>query len=240
MGKTKIQWTGSTWNPVTGCSKTSAGCANCYALTMAKRLKAMGQPKYRNEFRVTMHPDCLTEPNRWRKPRLAFVCSMADLFHADVTDAFIGDVFDVMRSTPKHTYQVLTKRPDRMVSFAENIEWPANVWAGVTIEANAYVERADSLREIPARVRFVSAEPLLDSLPDLDLTGIDQLIVGGESGRRSRPMNPEWVRDLRDRCAGEKVSFFFKQWGGVNKKLAGRELDGRTWDEMPQFGGGAA
>lgn len=308
----KIEWTDETWNPVTGCDRVSPGCDNCYALTMAKRLKAMGAAHYQNDgdprtsgpgFGVTCHPDALDVPLRWRKPRRVFVNSMSDLFHQEVPYRFIRDVFNVMRccdggtnadgTRPSHTFQVLTKRPQRMAMSAANRELgydperpPANIWLGTSIESDRYAWRADHLRSTPAAVRFLSLEPLLGPVPSLDLTGIDWVIVGGESGHGARPMHPEWVRDIRDRCQAAGVRFFFKQWGEwvpyeqdpqppfwmsqhgtsidghhlpaeltegepvgawwapdcldepvvyrkVGKKQAGRELDGRTWDEYP-------
>lgn len=234
MRKSKIAWTESTWNPVTGCTKISAGCHNCYAATMAGRLKAMGQDKYANGFEVTVHPDCLDEPRHWTRPQMVFVCSMADLFHDDVRDEFIKSVFAVMAETPQHTYQVLTKRSGRLASLAPELTFAPNIWVGVTIENNDYVHRADDLRQVPAAVRFISAEPLLGPLADLDLTGIDQVIVGGESGKGWRRMDPDWARDLRDRCVDEGVAFFFKQYAGFQPKKLGRELDGVIWDEMPR------
>lgn len=230
---TSISWTEETWNVCTGCTKVSAGCANCYAKREAPRMKASHPVRYRNGFDLTLQPKDLDKPRHWRKPRLVFVCSMSDLFHEDVPDAYLHQVFDVMEECSQHTFQVLTKRPERMLSFSESISWPANVWAGTTIERNDYVSRADTLRQVPSAVRFISAEPLLGPLPDLDLTSIDQLIVGGESGRGWRPMEADWVRDLRDRCVTESVGFHFKQWAGLHPKKLGRDLDGRTWDEMP-------
>jgi protein gp37 len=237
MSKTEIAWSKFSWNPVTGCTKISEGCMNCYMFRDAKRLKAMGQKKYVNGTAVTLHPECLDEPKGWKQPQLVFVCSMADLFHHDVPDDFIVKVFAVMRECPQHTFQVLTKRSERMAEFAKTIEWPSNVWAGTTVENNDYVFRADHLRRVPADVHFISAEPLLGPLPDLDLTGIDQLIVGGESGSGWRPIEIDWVRDLRDRCLDANVSFFFKQYAGFRPKKLGRELDGRVWDQMPSVDG---
>ena len=251
---TTIEWTNETWNPTTGCDQISPGCDNCYALTMAKRLKAMGSAKYQADgdprtsgpgFKLTEHPDALDLPARWKKPRKVFVNSMSDLFHTQVTDEFIGQVWDVMAHCPQHTFQILTKRPQRMAqalgpngcgfyAFEGPVPCPQpNVWLGTSIETDRYTFRADHLRNTPAAVRFLSLEPLLGPLPSLDLTGIDWVIVGGESGRGARPMDPDWVRDLRDRCVSVGVPFFFKQWGGENKKATGRVLDGRTWDEYP-------
>lgn len=234
MGHTsEIEWTESTWNPVTGCTKLTSGCKNCYAERMAKRLQAMGQPNYRNGFAVTLQPQMLGLPLRWRKPQHVFVNSMSDLFHADVPLEYIQRVFTVMREAEWHTFQVLTKRADRLEELDREIEWPRNVWMGVSVENRVVTHRIDSLRRTGACVKFLSIEPLLGPVPNLDLTGIDWVIVGGESGPRSRPMSDEWVRDVRDQCASARVPFFFKQWGGTNKKRTGRELDGRTWDEMP-------
>ena len=250
---TGIEWTEATWNPVTGCDTISPGCDHCYARTLAKRLKAMGNPKYQADghpvpsgpgFAVTCHPTALALPYRWRKPRTVFVNSMSDLFHARVPGAFIRDVFTVMAATPQHTYQVLTKRPARARAEALMLPWPPNVWLGVSVEHRRYTWRIDELRRTPAAVRFISAEPLLSGLsslppgisdkPDLDLSGIGWVIAGGESGPGYRPPQAEWFRDLRDRCTAAGVPFFFKQWGGPTPKANGRLLDGRTWDEMPE------
>jgi protein gp37 len=309
QGSSAIEWTEQTWNPVTGCDRVSPGCAHCYALEMAPRLRAMGNPKYQHvrdggrssgpAFGVTLHPHELERPLRWRRPRIVFVNSMSDLFHDEIPYEFIRDVFNVMRSCdggvtaatgrrrPRHVFQVLTKRPERMLELARSRKLgfdpgspPSNVWLGVSIENRRYVHRADLLRETPAAVRFISAEPLLGPLvphgrsyddtkwgwytarhfgsewnddPGLNLEGIDWLIVGGESGPRHRPMRPEWVRGLRDVCQRDHddivgldrpyeafpqwarcgTAFFFKQWGGRTPKAGGRELDGRTWDEIP-------
>lgn len=228
-----IEWTDTTWNPLTGCTKISPGCKHCYAERMARRLKAMGQPNYANGFQLTLHDDMVEQPLKWRKPRRVFVNSMSDLFHKDVPDAFILRVFGVMRRAPQHRFQVLTKRSQRLAHLARKIEWPANVWMGVSVETADYTFRVDDLRRTGAAVKFLSVEPLLGPLPALDLSGIDWVIVGGESGPGARPMAPEWVADLRDQCVAADVAFFFKQWGGVNKKKTGRTLAGRTWDEMP-------
>ncbi|MBI5191249.1 MAG: phage Gp37/Gp68 family protein [Nitrospirae bacterium] len=233
MGNTTIQWTDKTWNPVTGCTKVSNGCKHCYAATMAKRLKAMGQPNYTNGFELTLHPHMLGHPLRWKKPARIFVNSMSDLFHRDVPLEYIQQVFDVMRKTPQHEYQVLTKRAERLAAVSRSLSWPDNVSMGVTVESADYLHRIDHLRGTGAKVKFLSLEPLLGHLSGLDLTGIDWVIVGGESGPGARPMNPEWVRKIRDKCVAAGVPFFFKQWGGVRKKTAGRILDGRTWDETP-------
>ena len=240
--KSSIEWTEATWNPTTGCDRTSPGCDHCYALTLAKRLKAMGVEKYQNDgdsrtsgpgFRLTTHDDVLAVPGSWKQSRLVFVNSMSDLFHEAVTDDFIKAVFDVMRDTPRHTYQVLTKRSRRLLQIASHLDWPPNVWMGVSVENAKYRFRIKHLREVPAAVRFVSAEPLLAPLGDVNLEGIDWVIAGGESGPSARPMDISWGRDLRDQCLEANVKFFFKQWGGRTPKAGGRELDGRTWDDLP-------
>lgn len=235
-----IEWTDTTWNPLTGCTKISPGCKHCYAERMARRLKAMGQPNYANGFRLTLHEDMVEEPLRWKRPRRVFVNSMSDLFHKDVPDAFILRVFGVMRKAPQHRFQVLTKRSQRLAQLAPRIEWPANVWMGVSVENADYAFRIDHLRQTGAAVKFLSIEPLLGPLPDLDLTGIDWVIVGGESGPGARPMASEWATEIRDQCVAAGVAFFFKQWGGVNKGKTGRTLAGRTWDEMPDVESTAA
>ncbi len=238
-----IEWTGATWNPTTGCDRTSSGCDNCYAMTLSKRLKAMGSAKYQSDgdhatsgpgFGLTMHHDALEVPKRWRTPRTVFVNSMSDLFHPRVTEEFITRVFDVMQATPQHTYQVLTKRSRRLAELAPRLPWPTNIWIGTSIETERYSYRADHLRRVAeAAVRFLSLEPLLGPLPNLNLTGVSWVIVGGESGNAHRSLDIEWVRDLRDRCVAAGVCFFFKQYGGRTPKAGGRDLDGRTWDEMP-------
>ena len=228
-----IEWTESTWNPVTGCTKISPGCAHCYAERMARRLHAMGQPNYRNGFRVTMHEHALGLPLKWKKPQTIFVNSMSDLFHEDLPEDFIRRVFGVMEQGDWHRFQVLTKRSARLAKLAPVLPWPDNVWMGVTVESCDYVNRIDDLRNVPAAVRFLSLEPLLGPLPNLDLRDINWVIVGGESGPGARPMDPDWACDIRDQCDRANVPFFFKQWGGVNKKKAGRLLDGRTWDQIP-------
>ncbi len=228
-----IEWTESTWNPVTGCTKVSAGCKHCYAERMAGRLEAMGQPNYRNGFRLTLQPQMLELPLRWKKPQTIFVNSMSDLFHRDVPLDYVQQVFDVMRRAHWHRFQVLTKRADRLAKVSPKIDWPPNVWMGVSVESDEFVGRIDQLRTTGAAVKFLSLEPLLGPLPGLDLDGMDWVIVGGESGPGARPMDATWVADLRDQCASADVAFFFKQWGGKNKKRAGRVLDGRTWDELP-------
>jgi len=234
--KTSIEWTDSTWNPVTGCTKISAGCRHCYAERMSRRLHAMGHPRYANGFEVTLHEDVLDLPLHWTKPRMIFVNSMSDLFHRDVPLHFIRRVFDTMRESPQHIFQVLTKRAERLARIADKLEWSPNIWAGVTVEARSYVSRIDSLRQVPAAVRFVSLEPLLEPIRRLPLNGIQWVIVGGESGPGARPIRPEWVRSVCAHCLAAGTPFFFKQWGGVNKKRNGRELDGETWDQYPKAG----
>jgi len=229
-----IEWTESTWNPVTGCTKISQGCKNCYAERMSKRLLAMGQPNYADGFKLTMHEHVLELPLKWKKPQTIFVNSMSDLFHKDVREDFIQKVFDIMNRAPWHTFQILTKRADRLAEISDRLLWGKNIWMGVSVESADYKFRIDLLRETKAQVKFISFEPLIDSVGKVNLKNIDWTIVGGESGPRARYMSPEWVADLRDQCLVQKVPFFFKQWGGVNKKKAGRLLDGRTWDEMPQ------
>lgn len=235
-----IEWTEATWNPVTGCTKVSPGCAHCYAERMTRRLKAMGQPKYANGFKLTTHPACLDQPLSWKKPRMIFVNSMSDLFHKGVPPSFIQDAFDVMRQASQHTFQVLTKRSRRLLELNPEIDWPDNVWMGVSVENRDYTFRIDHLRKTSAYVKFLSLEPLLGPLPHPDLSGIDWVIVGGESGPGARPMAEEWVVDIRNQCVASDVPFFFKQWGGVRRKEAGRELNGRTWDQMPAFAAAAA
>lgn len=241
--KSPIEWTESTWNPTTGCDRVSAGCDNCYALALAGRLKAMGSAKYQRDgdprtsgpgFGVTLHPGALDVPRRWRAPRMIFVNSMSDLFHAQVPVEFVQQVFTVMRETPQHTYQLLTKRARRMRRLAPQLDWPANLWMGVSVESADVLDRVDDLRHVPAAIRFLSCEPLLGSLHGIDLTGIGWVIGGGESGRDARPLDREWIRQLRDVSTGARVPFFFKQWGGRTAKSGGRELDGRTWSEYPE------
>ena len=233
-----IEWTETTWNPVTGCTKISPGCKNCYAERMAFRLQAMGQPNYRNGFQVTLHERMLPLPLEWKKPRMIFVNSMSDLFHKDVPEEFIEKTFAVMRKASWHTFQVLTKRSDRLREIEEKIDIPKNVWLGVSVECEDYLSRIDDLRAVNVSVKFLSLEPLIGPLPGLDLKGIDWVIVGGESGPGARPMQEEWVTDIRDICLASNVPFFFKQWGGVIKKRAGRVLEGRTWDQMPVLNAG--
>jgi protein gp37 len=219
-----IEWTEATWNPLTGCDKISPGCTHCYAERMSLRLKLMGQPNYKNGFELALHPHALELPLKWRKPQRIFVNSMSDLFHKDVPAEFIQQVFATMRQASWHRFQILTKRSDRLAAMAGAIDWPANVWMGVSVESAEYAFRIDHLRTVGARVRFLSVEPLLGPIPDLDLRDIQWVIVGGESGPGARPMSKEWVIEIRDQCAAAKVPFFFKQWGGVNKKKTGREL----------------
>jgi protein gp37 len=237
-----IEWTQVTWNPTTGCDRVAAGCDNCYALALAKRLKAMGVDKYQTDgdprtsgpgFGVAIHPKALEQPYKWRSPRVVFVNSMSDLFHAKVPIGFVRDVFDVIRDTPQHTYQVLTKRSHRLARFGDKLDWPDNLWMGVSVESADVVDRIDHLRAVPAAIRFLSCEPLLSPLPSLNLSNIDWVIVGGESGHHARPMPHEWACEIRDQCTSADVAFFFKQHGGRTPKANGRVLEGRTWDEMP-------
>lgn len=228
-----IEWTESTWNPLTGCTKVSAGCKHCYAERMAKRLHAMGQPNYANGFKLTMHEHVLEKPLEWKTPQTIFVNSMSDLFHKNVPVAFIQRALDVMRRANWHRFQVLTKRSERLLELNPLIDWPDNVWMGVSVENADYAFRIDHLRETGAKVKFLSLEPLLGPLSHLDLGGISWVIVGGESGPGARKMDEGWVKDIRNQCLSARVPFFFKQWGGVHKKKAGRELEGRIWDEMP-------
>lgn len=231
--KTHIEWTEATWNPVTGCTKVSDGCKNCYAATMAKRLHAMNNPRYINEFKLTLHPDLVSLPLTWKGPRRIFVNSMSDLFHKDIPVEFIQDVFHTMEKASWHTFQVLTKRSERLSEISKQLPWPSNVWQGVSVENERVLHRINELRLVPAHVRFLSIEPLLGPLDNLNLEGIHWVIVGGESGHGARPMNEEWVTSIRDQCLEQNVAFFFKQWGGVQKHRHGRELEGRTWDEFP-------
>ncbi|WP_445270367.1 DUF5131 family protein [Streptomyces sp. DSM 41634] len=240
--RSSIEWTEATWNPTTGCDRVSSGCDNCYALTLAKRLKAMGSAKYQNDgdprtsgpgFGLTVHADALGVPYGWKSPRTVFVNSMSDLFHARVPLDFVRRVFEVMADTPQHTYQVLTKRARRLRQVADRLEWPANVWMGVSVETAKELPRVDDLRQVPAAVRFLSCEPLLGPLTGLDLDRIDWVIAGGESGAGHRPLEADWVTGIRDACVDAQVAFFFKQWGGRTPKAGGRLLDGRTWDQLP-------
>ena len=233
MAQSAIEWTDSTWNPVTGCDKISPGCKFCYAEVMARRLHAMGQPNYADGFKLTLQPHMLNKPLEWKKSQVIFVNSMSDLFHDDVPLTYIKEVFDVMRRAHWHEFQVLTKRAERLAELSPHLPWPKNVWMGVSVENEKYTSRIDHLRRTTAAVKFLSIEPLLGPIPHLDVTGIDWVIVGGESGRTPRPLQESWVLEIMDQCQTANVPFFFKQWGGVNKKAAGRELLGRTWDDMP-------
>jgi len=231
--KSAIEWTESTWNPVTGCTKISSGCKHCYAERMAIRLKAMGQTNYANGFELTIHEHALELPLRWKKPQTIFVNSMSDLFHEDVPTDFILRVFAVMHRARWHRYQILTKRSDRLLELDPYLTWGSNIWIGVTVENKDHIFRIDHLRQTHSLVKFLSLEPLLGPLHRLNLKGIDWVIVGGESGHQARPMDASWVVDIRDQCQRTKVPFFFKQWGGLNRKKTGRRLEGRTWDEIP-------
>jgi protein gp37 len=231
--KSAIEWTDATWNPVTGCTKLSPGCKHCYAERLADRLKAMGNPRYRNGFEITLHPDQLDLPLRWKQPRRIFVNSMSDLFHEAIPEDFVRRVFSTMARAHWHVFQVLTKRASRLAELAPDLEWPRNVWQGVSIEDAEYVDRIENLRAVPATVRFLSIEPLLGPMPNLSLRGIHWVIVGGESGPHARPMQPQWAASIRNQCVAAAVPFFFKQWGGRTPKSGGRALEGRTWDQMP-------
>ncbi len=233
MASSTIEWTESTWNPVTGCTKISPGCKQCYAERMAARLQAMGQANYAAGFQLTLQPHMLELPLGWKRPQTVFVNSMSDLFHEDVPLAYIQRVFDVMGRAHWHRFQVLTKRAGRLAQLSSSLEWAPNIWMGVSVETKKYEPRIDDLRRTGAQTKFLSLEPLLGPLPDLNLAGMNWVIVGGESGPKARRMDQAWVTDLRDQCRRARVPFFFKQWGGKNKKKAGRELEGRTWDEMP-------
>jgi len=233
MSKSSIEWTESTWNPLTGCTKVSDGCKHCYAERMARRLHAMGVDNYRNGFKLTMHPHVLKKPLEWKTPQLIFVNSMSDLFHWEVPVDFIQQVFQTMREAHWHKFQILTKRAKRLPKIDAQLQWAPNIWMGVSVENDKVTQRIDYLRQSSAMVKFLSLEPLLGPLPNLDLSGIDWVIVGGESGPGARPMEESWVLEIRDQCEAVGVKFFFKQWGGTNKKKAGRILDGRTYDAMP-------
>lgn len=237
MSKSSIEWTESTWNPLTGCTKVSDGCKHCYAERMARRLHAMGVDNYRNGFKLTMHPHALKKPLEWKTPQLIFVNSMSDLFHWEVPVNFIQQVFQTMREAHWHKFQILTKRAKRLPKIDAQLEWTPNIWMGVSVENDKVTWRIDHLRQTRAHVKFLSLEPLLGSLPNLDLRDIDWVIVGGESGPGARPMEESWVIEIRDQCEAAGVKFFFKQWGGTNKKKAGRVLDGRTYDAMPAMPG---
>jgi protein gp37 len=228
-----IEWTGSTWNPVTGCTKISPGCRNCYAERMTRRLKAMNQPNYVNGFTLTLHEHILERPLRWKKPQTIFVNSMSDLFHKNVPTEFIKETFDIMNKAYWHCFQVLTKRSSRLLELSAQLNWSSNIWMGVSVENEDYNYRVDDLLMTQAHVKFLSIEPLLGPLNGLDLDGINWVIVGGESGPGARPMDKSWVLEIRDRCQKANVPFFFKQWGGFNKKKTGRVLDGKIWNQMP-------
>jgi protein gp37 len=232
--RSNIEWTEMTWNPVTGCTKISQGCKNCYAERMAKRLVAMGSNRYLDGFRVTLHPDLVDMPRKWRQPRVVFVNSMSDLFHDDIPLAYIKRVFATMQECPHHTFQVLTKRSERLAELASELPWPANVWMGVSVEDARVLHRVHDLASVPAAVRFLSLEPLIGPLDTVPLTGIHWVIVGGESGPRARAMRKDWVTSIFRQCRAARVPFFFKQWGGVRKDLTGRELNGRIYNEMPR------
>ena len=232
--RSHIEWTESTWNPITGCTKISPGCKHCYAERMSKRLEAMGSPNYTNGFRLTIHPDSLHLPLQWKKPQTIFVNSMSDLFHRDVPLPFIQEVFRVMNEAHWHQFQILTKRADRLLELSPQLSWTRNIWLGVSVENDQYVHRIDLLRQTSAHIKFLSLEPLLGPLPHLRLGQIDWVIVGGESGPGARPMDPSWVKGIRDQCVKADVPFFFKQWGGIQKKKAGRRLQGRFWNQMPR------
>jgi protein gp37 len=232
-----IEWAEESWNPTTGCTKVSPGCAHCWAERMAWRLKGMGQARYANGFRVTIHEDLLDRPLHWAKPRDVYVSFMGDLFHEQVPDEFIARVFDVMARAPQHRFHLLTKRPERMARMSACFSWPANVWAGVTVEDEAHEGRGDWLRQTPAALKYLVLEPLLGPVDDLDLTGIGWVIVGGESGPGARALHPDWVRSVRDQCLAAGVPFWFKQWGGVRRRETGRTLDGREWLERPDPSG---
>lgn len=233
MAKSSIEWTEMTWNPTTGCSKVSAGCKFCYAEVMSYRLQAMGLEKYKDAFEVRTHPDQLKLPYTWKQSKMVFVNSMSDLFHDDIPQEFIQSVFHVMNENPNHVFQVLTKRAERLAALHTSLKWTHNIWMGVSVENAKVTQRIDALRATNARVKFLSCEPLIGPLSALNLTNMDWVIVGGESGHQPRPMKPEWALDIQDQCQQAGVAFFFKQWGGRNKKAAGRILNGRTYDEMP-------
>jgi protein gp37 len=235
MSISKIEWTETTWNPTTGCSKISLGCKNCYAERMARRLQLMGVAKYENGFDLTVHPDIVLDPYSWKIPRTVFVNSMSDLFHERIPIEFIQAVFKTMGENPRHTFQILTKRAEILQEYSSFLPWSKNIWMGVTVESIEYLQRVESLRKTNAFVKFLSIEPLLDDLKYFDLSNIDWVIVGGESGPGARPMKEEWVMNIKNNCHEQKVPFFFKQWGGTNKKKAGRLLEGKTWNSMPKI-----
>jgi len=235
--KSSIEWTEMTWNPVTGCTKVSQGCKNCYANRMALRLKAMGSERYVNGFKPTIHEDLVDLPKKWRKPRTIFVNSMSDLFHDEIPESFIRRVFTTMRDCPQHTFQILTKRSKRLLKLGSSLDWPTNVWMGVSVESADVMSRISDLAEVPAKIRFLSCEPLIGPLESMPLSGIHWVIVGGESGPRARPMRPLWVESIQMQCQEAEVPFFFKQWGGVRKHRTGRTLNGHIFDEMPDLAG---
>jgi protein gp37 len=233
MAQSSIEWTEMTWNPTTGCDKVSAGCKYCYAEAMTRRLQAMKVDKYKDGFKLRVHPEALQIPYTWKSSKVVFVNSMSDLFHKDVPFSFIQQVFEVMNDNPQHVFQVLTKRSDLLLKYSDRLKWGHNIWMGVSVENEKVMDRIDDLRRTGARVKFLSCEPLIGALPGMKLGGIDWVIVGGESGRKPRPMKEDWVLDILDQCKHAEVKFFFKQWGGTNKKKTGRLLLDQTWDEMP-------
>jgi len=235
MAKSSIEWTEMTWNPTTGCSKISPGCKNCYAEVMSKRLLAMGVEKYKDGFNIAIHPKELGVPYKWKSSKIVFVNSMSDLFHEEVPLEFIKQVFYVMNDNPQHIFQILTKRAKRLSQLSKELNWTSNIWMGVSIEDEKVVDRIDKLREIDAKIKFLSCEPLIGPLDNLNLHNIDWVIVGGESGRRPRPMKIDWVDSIKNQCENNNVKFFFKQWGGTNKKKTGRILNGKTYNEMPEI-----
>jgi protein gp37 len=235
MNSSRIEWTEATWNPTTGCTKISSGCVNCYAEKMAHRLKAMGAEKYSNGFKVTLHEDCLSEPFNWKKPKVIFVNSMSDLFHEKIPTEFIEKVFNVMNENPQHIFQVLTKRAERLNILNSQLSWTSNIWMGVTVENIESKNRIDLLRNTNAAIKFLSCEPLISDLKTIDLKGINWVIVGGESGPKARPMHEDWVLNIFQQCKDSDIPFFFKQWGGVNKKKNGKELKGVIYQEMPEI-----
>ncbi|MFH1941652.1 MAG: phage Gp37/Gp68 family protein [bacterium] len=232
--KSLIEWTESTWNPITGCTKISLGCKNCYAERLSKRLQAMGQPNYKNGFKITLHPHAIEIPLHWKIPQMVFVNSMSDLFHEDVPSSFIIKIFEVMNKAEWHIFQILTKRSHRLSELAPRLNWTPNIWMGVTIESQDYIYRIDNLRTTSAPIKFLSMEPLLGPICNLNLKGIDWVIVGGESGPGARPIEEYWINDILKKCESNYIPFFFKQWGGFNKKKNGRLLKGKTWDGMPK------
>ena len=233
MAQSKIEWTEMTWNPTTGCNKISAGCKFCYAEVMARRLKAMGVEKYKDGFKLALHEDTLFTPFTWKSPKIVFVNSMSDLFHKDIPLSFLKKIFKVMNDNPQHVFQVLTKRADILLKYHKKLNWTHNIWMGVSVENEKFIERIDLLRETNARTKFLSCEPLIGPLPNLNLEKIDWVIVGGESGRKPRPMEPDWVIDIQEQCEEKGVAFFFKQWGGPRPKSGGRKLDGVEWNGFP-------